>query len=72
MGFVLKEQSGAELSRALLQVNRGKLYVASQSEKHLPWARSLRPLKGEDQASNLTPRQREVLRLISEGKTTKE
>lgn len=72
MGFVSKQDITAELVTALRAVLHGNLYVT-------PSLRSAynKLLRGESDrlrtnSSPLTPRQREVLQLIAEGKTTKE
>lgn len=72
MGFVSKQDIPAELVTALRTVLQGNLYVT-------PSLRSVynKLIHGESDklrtnSSPLTPRQREVLQLIAEGKTTKE
>ena len=67
-GYVLKQSVGEELIAAITQVLEGKVYLPQlmgrtldQSIKH-----------GPSHSLNLTPRQREVLRLIAQGRTMKE
>ena len=72
VGFVSKQDIPAELRTALRTVLRGNRYVT-------PSLRSAynKLMRGESEklrtnSSPLTPRQREVLQLIAEGKTSKE
>ena len=68
-GYVLKSQSVSDVVQAIRDVTRGKLYVspaiadvvvsAYRGQMKLP-------------ADHLTTREREVLQLVAEGKTTKE
>jgi two-component system response regulator NreC len=68
-GYVLKSQAAAQLVRAIREVTRGSVYLspgvsrtvvdASLSKASLP-------------ADPLTGREREVLQLVAEGKTTKQ
>ena len=68
-GYVLKTQVTEELMRAIREVAGGALYLSpSVSETVL---RALRA-KSHASADPLTPREREVLRLIADGKTTKQ
>jgi DNA-binding NarL/FixJ family response regulator len=67
-GYVLKQSVGEELIAAITQVLEGKVYLPQlmgnkldQSLKH-----------GPSHSLNLTPRQREVLRLVAQGRTMKE
>ncbi len=73
-GYVLKDDAEKELFSAIENVREGRLYVspslADQSMQN--WARLRR---GEDDASGsetLTVRQREILKMIAEGKSNKE
>jgi two-component system, NarL family, response regulator NreC len=68
-GYVLKTQVTEDLMRAIREVASGALYLSpSVSETVL---RALRA-KSHASADPLTPREREVLRLIADGKTTKQ
>ena len=68
-GYVLKSQPAADLQRALRDVARGKVYLASDYWRALLEAFQ----RGEEMhADPLSPREREVLQLVAEGKTTKE
>src|SRR5271167_2730327 len=71
--FVLKTASGDELKEALAVVHRGGCYLSPQFPSDLVSVlaeAARRPLV--DKAPQLTPRQREVLQLVAEGKTMKE
>ena len=72
VGYLLKGADVAELELALKAVTRGDTYLSPSVSKAL--VGSL--LNGKTPAANpldeLTPRQREILQLIAEGKTTKE
>lgn len=67
-GYVLKQSAGRELISAIRQVCEGKAYLPKivSNELNESFAGSL------SQSLNLTPRQREVLRLIAQGHTMKE
>lgn len=66
-GYILKQAAGEELVNAIREVARGNNYV-SPLVTNLP----AEPLKVHAQKATLTPRQREVLKLISRGLTMKE
>jgi len=73
-GYLLKEDAEKELFSAIDSIQGGKMYIspalADQSMQN--WARMRR---GEDNSYNveeLTVRQREILKLIAEGKSNKE
>ena len=71
--FVLKTASGDELKEALQTVQKGGCYLSPQFPSDLVSVlaeAARRPLV--DKAPQLTPRQREVLQLVAEGKTMKE
>jgi len=71
-GYLLKGADVAELELALKAVTRGDTYLSPSVSKDLIGGL----LNGKAPAANpldeLTPRQRETLQLIAEGKTTKE
>jgi DNA-binding NarL/FixJ family response regulator len=67
-GFVLKQGAGEELITAIEDVLNGRTYLTPRLTKDVFASLSASP---EDQIS-LTPRQREVLRLLAEGKRMKE
>lgn len=66
-GYVLKQSAGEELVNAIREVAQGNNYLTP-----LITSKPLEPLAGGPSKSNLTPRQREVLKLISKGLTMKE
>jgi len=68
-GYVLKSQPTAELLHALREVARGEVYLAPGFWRTLVESYQ----NGEDMVLDpLSPREREVLQLVAEGKTTKE
>ena len=71
-GFVLKASPGEELIAAIEQVALGRAYVTSLLAKDLIniLLEAGRPATSDGPA--LTPRQREVLQLVAEGRTMKE
>jgi DNA-binding NarL/FixJ family response regulator len=73
-GYVLKTSSGEELVTAIEEVYKGRYYLTPLITKDLISilieARTDEPSKSS--AATLTPRQREVLQLIAEGRTMKE
>ena len=72
-GFVLKSASSDELKEAIKSVLGGGCYLSPQFPNDLVSVlaeAARRPQVG--QAPQLTPRQREVLQLVAEGKTMKE
>jgi len=68
-GYVLKKQATADLIRAIQEVSLGNIYLSPGISRAVMEAfRSGKELA----ARTLTAREREVLQLIAEGKTTKE
>ena len=66
-GYILKQAAGEELANAIREMAHGNNYV-SPLLTHLPHE----PLPIQTQKTTITPRQREVLELISRGLTMKE
>ena len=68
-GYVLKNQIASDLLLAIRQVSRGQVYLSpGVSSAVMEAYRS----KSEKFESPLTPRERQVLQLIAEGKSTKD
>lgn len=68
-GYVLKKQAAADLVRAIREVASGRVYLSPGVGAAV--ADAIR-LGGPPPEERLTPREREVLQLVAEGKTTKE
>lgn len=71
-GYVLKQAAAAELLNAIREVAQGRFYVSPTLSERLighTLSTDVNPLK---LFSALTPRQREVLQLVAEGKSAKE
>ena len=66
-GYILKQAAGEELVNAIKEVAQGHNYVSPLATDRPP-----EPLKLYPQKTAITPRQREVLQLISRGLTMKE
>lgn len=71
-GYLLKDAEPDELERALRSVAAGETYLTPAVSKHVI-TDYMRRVGGETQAADpLTPRQREIVQHIAEGKSTKE
>jgi len=70
-GYLLKSSAGSELIRAIQMTTKGKSYVTPRiaSAMQKAFINDPRPQKRE---KTLTPRQREVVQLLAEGKSMKE
>jgi DNA-binding NarL/FixJ family response regulator len=70
-GYLLKDAATAELEVAVKAVARGETYLSPAVSRHVVAGLVQR---GSDSGTRdtITPRQREILQLIAEGKTTKE
>ena len=68
-GFLLKESAGDELLAAIRHALEGKVYITPTVMKEV-MERMASPAKAKD--PQLTPRQREILRLIVKGQRMKE
>ena len=68
-GFVVKTEAPADLIRAIHEVVGGMVYLSPRVSRALVQAYMA---KSALPADPLTPREREVLQLVAEGKTTKE
>jgi DNA-binding NarL/FixJ family response regulator len=69
-GYVLKQACADELPVLIRAVMRGETYLSPAISKQVVDA--LRNRLGGSEAEPLTPRQREILQLLAEGKTVKE
>jgi DNA-binding NarL/FixJ family response regulator len=72
VGYVLKQSAGEELLFALRQVIAGRKYISPTIEKERERESQTLSAPAYKQHFNLTPRQREVLQLLSAGYTMKE
>lgn len=70
-GFLPKSVAGTELEQAIQAVLRGERYVPTETSLKAMLEYEKGTAK-RDQFATLSPRQREVLRLIAEGRTTKQ
>lgn len=71
-GFVLKHSASEELVTALRAALRGQTYLTPQLAGEVLAAMRQSPDRGLDPLDALTPRQREVLQLLAEGRSAKE
>lgn len=68
-GYVVKSEAAIDLVNALQDVCQGSTYLSSKISRAIVQAYLQR---GQGSADPLTPRERQVLQLIAEGKTTRE
>jgi DNA-binding NarL/FixJ family response regulator len=68
-GYVVKTQAAADLVRAISEVQKGMVYLSPGISQTVVQAYLT---KSDVPPDPLTPREREVLQLVAEGKTTKE
>ena len=71
-GYLLKDAAPSELQHALETVARGEIYLSPAVSRKVIDDYLKRVDIGDDPLRQLTPRQREILQLIAEGKSTKE
>jgi DNA-binding NarL/FixJ family response regulator len=71
-GFVLKHSASTELTTALHAALAGKTYLTPQLAGEVLEAMKQGPNRTADPVASLTPRQREVLQLLAEGRSAKE
>jgi DNA-binding NarL/FixJ family response regulator len=71
-GYLLKVSPGEELATAIREVAQGRSYVTTLLAKDLLNLLLEAGAAPRESGSPLTPRQREVLQLIAEGRTMKE
>ncbi len=72
--YLLKDSAEADLSLAILAVTEGKSFFSPAVSKVLleDYMRKLQRAGAEDSYDLLSPREREVLQLVAEGKSSKE
>jgi DNA-binding NarL/FixJ family response regulator len=71
-GYLLKDSGKQELMLAVKSIMEGKTYLSPEVSKHVI-DNYVQSVGGKsDPLERLTPRQREILQLIAEGKTNKE
>ena len=71
-GYVLKHDAPGELARAIRMALAGKTYVTPELESELLLASGRDCVRSADPVARLSPRQREILQLLAEGKTARE
>lgn len=73
-GYLLKEDAEQELFSAINVVKRGDIYLSPllTEEARQDWAEMRRGIRSLKSADTLTLREREVLKLITDGKSNKE
>jgi len=72
--YVLKNASIEELERAIRAVVHGEKYLSAAASRHLvdQFLRSDGGTGAADDAASLTTRQREILQLVAEGRTSRD
>ena len=72
--YILKNSAEADLIRAIRTVSEGKSFFSPVISKMLleDYIRQIRDKEVEDSYDLLTPREREILQLLAEGRTNKE
>jgi DNA-binding NarL/FixJ family response regulator len=70
--YVLKSSAGIEIRTAILEALRGKTFVTPAIDKAALDAQIRRDQRSPDVSQSLSPRQREVLQMVAEGRSTKE
>ncbi|HZL58616.1 MAG TPA: response regulator transcription factor [Stellaceae bacterium] len=71
-GYVLKGSAPRELEMAIQAVARGEIFLSPAISKHVIDVYLSRPDGQTNSLDLLTPRQREILQLIAEGKSSKQ
>lgn len=71
-GYVLKHSAPAELVLAIRAALEGKTFITPSLTGEVLQAMKQDPKKIKDPVASLTPRQREILQLIAEGRSAKE
>ena len=71
-GYVLKHSAPAELIAAIRAALEGQTYVTPALAGEVFRAMKREPAESADPVASLTPRQREILQLLTEGRSAKE
>src|SRR5262249_33767250 len=71
-GYLLKHSASSELITAIREALQGGTYITPQIAGNLLHSLRRGNSTGVDQLAELTPRQREVLQLVAEGRSAKE
>ena len=72
-GYVLKDAPAPKLINAVREVHQGRKYLSPQVlGKVVAFRSQLQGSHGQTRSSTLTPREREVLKMIAEGNSVKE
>ena len=71
-GYVLKHSAPSELVTAIREALKGRTYVTPMIAKDVLQSFMDKSHKREDAVHKLTPRQREILQLVTEGRAAKE
>lgn len=70
-GYLLKSSAASELMQAIHMALKGKSYITPQIARGMQKA-FIKGVRPKTRAKSLTPRQREVVQLLAEGKSMKE
>jgi len=71
-GYLVKDSAPLELEMAIGAVMRGENYISSRVSRHLVARLAEGAVPGQSSIDSLTPRQREILQLVAEGKVNKQ
>lgn len=72
VGYVLKDSPPARLINVLREAHRGRKYVSPKLWRRLEELPRLLPARSSSRVSALTPREREVIRMIAEGNSVRQ
>jgi DNA-binding NarL/FixJ family response regulator len=72
LGYVLKHSAAAEVVDAIHSALAGERYVSPRLAAELVEGRDSAHEAGSDPATTITPRQKEILQLLADGRTAKE